>query len=498
MEFMKKRILNKKETFVIGYTSENFEHCATSKKLSDLLLRAYDTNNVIFKNIEENTWHHFGGATILDQEQVKSKILYSTFDKIWKTKTFEKKENEIFKGYSIRAVSNLDRLYKNQTLRVMFQIYDTIGNTQHGDELPAPILQSQQMNINTITCDRPNYKSGIGECYGKLPDSFFAVSTILSLNLLWPNENVMGVADFARVRLEQHQFSSTVNAKETHGVAGFGYVLDGIHTLTDFYSVNFKQKQIYNSKNIVFHMDVLSDDGDRRRDTLMATCQENCDFNGKSNIKISSLFRNFYTMYDTIQMHIIRPSNFSVTVDDPVLSKIEPCLSQSTYQHSSLHLTSNNLQLDHMARFESSDNNIVRIVKNEVYGISPGTATVFAIGKHNESQITLGQTKIVVEESKEEIEYIDAILMTGLDDSFTIEQNLKTHNGFVYATAMYKNGDKHELYPNEYELIHDHELSTHKNEVSLIQNQDAVCTTTKLRIRPRCSLKSFPISLVLQ
>ena len=497
MEFMKKRILNRKETFVVGYTSENYENCVTSKKISDSLLHAYDANNIMFKNVKDNTWHHFGGPTILDQEQYKSKILYKTFDKLWKTKTFEKEEKESFKGYSIRAVCNVDRLYSNQTLRIMFQIHDTIGNTQHGDQLPAPILQSQQMNMN-ITCDRPDYKSGIGECYGKLPNSFFTTSTILSLNLLWPNENIMGVADFARVRLEQHQFSNNVIVRETHGVAGFGYVVDGLHTLTDFYSVNFEQKIRYNSEDIVFLMDVLSNDGDRRRDTLMATCQENCELNGKSNVTISSLFRNFYTIYDTIQLHIIRVSNFSVTVDDPVLSKIEPCLSQSTYQHSSLHLTSSNLKLDHMAHFESSDSNILRIVKNEVYGISPGIATVFAIGKHNDSQITLGQTKVIVEDFKEEIEYIDAILITGLDDSFTIEQNLKTHNGFVYAIAMYKNGDEHELYPHEYELIHDHELSTHKNEVSFIQNQDSFCTTTKLRIRPRCSLKSFPISVVFQ
>ena len=75
---------------------------------------------------------------------------------------------------------------------------------------------------------------------------------------------------------------------------------------------------------------------------------------------------------------------------------------------------------------------------------------------------------------------------------------MKTDNGFVYAIAMYKNGDEHELYPHEYELIHDRKISTHKNEVALIQNQDSLCTTTKLRIRPRCSLKSFPISVVFQ
>ena len=384
-----------------------------------------------------------------------------------------------------------------QGLKITNQIHNKIGNTQHDGRLPAPILQSQQMNMQMFTCDRPNYKSGIGECYGKFPVSFFSVSTVLSLNLMWPNEKIMSILDFARVRLEQHDSSSNVSVQETHGVTGFGYVVDGIHTITDFYSINFEQKKRYNLENIHFYMDVLSDDGERQRDILSARCEQNCDLSTKSNVKISSLFRNFYTMYDTIQMNIIRPSNFSISVDDSVLSRIEPCLSQSTYQHSSLHLTSNNLQLDHMARFESSDTNVLRVVKNEVYGISAGTATVSVIGKHENSLITLDQVEIVVEDSEEQIEYIDSILMTGFDDSFTIQQNLKDYTGFVYAIAIYRNGDKHELLSHEYKLLYDDDLRVHENEVVLIQDQKKSCSTTRLRIRPHCSLRSFPISLVL-
>ena len=496
---MQTKHLNKKDMFLIGYASENFETCQISKKISDYFIHEYDSNNIIFKNIKDKSWNHFGGPKILHEEQVKSKLVYKTFDqKLWKTKSFARKQEDIFQGYKIRAVSNVDRLHANQTLRIMFQIHNTIGNTRHHDKLPAPILQSQQMNIQTFTCDSPNEISGVGECYGKFPRSLFRVSTILSLNLLWPNEQTMGIADFARIRLEQHNSASNINSNEVHAVAGFGYIIDGLHTITDFYTVDFAQRKKINSKDIVFRMDVLSDNGERSRDILSARCEENCEFDKKSNVTISSLFRKFYTINDTIQVHIIRPNNFSVTVDDSVLSKIEPCLSPSIYQHSALHLTSNDLQLDHMARFESSDTNIVKLVNNEVYGVNPGRATISALGKYNSSQIVLGKVDVVVEDTEEEIEYIDAILLTGLDDSFMITQNLKTHNAFIYATAIYKNGDKHELYPNEYDLVYDKkEFNIHKNEVSLIQDQDTTCTTTKLRIRSQCSLKSFPISLVL-
>ena len=498
MKFIKSKNLNRKQSFVIGYTAESYENCETSKKISDSLLHAYDSNNIIFKDMRNDNWHHFGGPAIQDEKQINSRILYKTFDNtLWKTKTFARKEEDALKGYSIRAVSNVDRLTKNQTLRVMYQIHDKIGDTRHDGQLPAPILQSQQMNMRMFTCGRPNEKSGIGECYGKYPLSFFSASTILSLNLMWPNEKIMGVSDFARVRLEQHDSSNHVSEQETHGVTGFGYVVDGLHTIADFYSVNFEQKKRYDSENVLFYMDVLSDDGDRPRDILSARCEENCDFSTKSDVKISSLFRKFYTMYDTIQMNIIHPANFSLSVDDSVLSRIEPCLSQSTYQHSSLHLSSNNLQLDHMAYFESSNTNILKVVKNEVYGISAGTATVFAIGRNNNSQITLDQVEIVVEDSEEQIEYIDAILMTGVDDSFTIQQNLKDYSGFVYAVAIYKNGDKHELLSHEYDLLYDYnDLNVHGNKVILIKDQNTPCTTTRLRIRPHCSLKSFPISIV--
>ena len=97
---------------------------------------------------------------------------------------------------TIRAALGTSTIARTQSVRVMYQLKDSAGNTRV-NAVASPSVH--YAGGNTISCGAPNADSGIGECSGTLSALSWTTAQSVSLSLHWPDAQTVALADFGTV-----------------------------------------------------------------------------------------------------------------------------------------------------------------------------------------------------------------------------------------------------------------------------------------------------------